>query len=53
MQEGKNEKGLWGFQRQLRDGGIVRELADHLGLHYSTVSRLINEADLKISKLKT
>ena len=28
-------------------------MADYLGLHYSTVSRLINEGNLKIPKLKT
>ena len=33
-----------------RDG---REVANHLGLHYSTASRLVKEGDLKISKLKT
>lgn len=35
----------WGYSQ--------REVADHLGLHYSTVSRLINAGELKISKLKT
>jgi len=37
----------------LRWGYSEREVANHLGLHYSTVSRLINEGNLKISKLKT
>jgi transposase len=36
-----------------RWGYSEREVANHLGLHYSTVSRLINEGNAKISKLKT
>jgi REP element-mobilizing transposase RayT len=35
----------WGYSQ--------KEVADHLGLHYSTISRLINEGNLNISKLKT
>jgi hypothetical protein len=52
-----------GGEKRKRDAGIAeaiekwgysgREVANHLGLHYSTVSRLINEGSAKISKLKT
>jgi putative transposase len=55
-------KGMEG-EKGKRDAGIAeaierwgysgREVANHLGLHYSTVSRLINEGDVKISTLKT
>ena len=55
----KNTKG----EKRRRDRGIAeaverwgyseREVANHLRLHYSTVSRLINERNAKISKLKT
>ncbi len=48
-------------EKPKRDAGIAeaimrwgysgREVANHLGLHYSTVSRLINEGNTKISKL--
>lgn len=37
--------GRWGYSQ--------REVADHLGLHYSTVSRLVKEGNFKISRLKT
>jgi len=50
-------------EKRRRDTGIAeaverwgyseREVANHLRLHYSTVSRLINERNAKISKLKT
>ena len=50
-------------EKRRRDRGIAeaverwgyseREVANHLRLHYSTVSRLINERNAKISKLKT
>jgi putative transposase len=55
----KNTRG----EKRRRDRGIAeaverwgyseREVANHLRLHYSTVSRLINERNAKISKLKT
>jgi REP element-mobilizing transposase RayT len=35
----------WGYSQ--------REVADYLGLHYSTVSRLIKEVERKMSKFKT
>jgi transposase len=35
----------WGYHQ--------KEVADYLELHYSTISRLLKEANLKISKLKT
>jgi REP element-mobilizing transposase RayT len=37
--------GRWGYSQ--------REVADYLGLHYSTVSRLIKESNSRTSKLKT
>jgi hypothetical protein len=37
--------GRWGYSQ--------RGVADHLGLHYSTVSRLVKEGNFKISRLKT
>jgi len=43
-EEGETEKGCG-------DCRGSREVADHLGLHHSTVSRLINEGNLKIPKL--
>jgi len=54
IQKGKEAK----RNREIADavdrwGYSQKEVADHLGLHYSTVSRLINEGNLNISKLKT
>jgi putative transposase len=37
----------------IRWGYNQKEVADYLELHYSTISRLLKEVDLKISKLKT
>jgi DNA-binding NtrC family response regulator len=36
---------LWGYNQ--------REVADYLGFHYSTVSRLLKEFKLRMSKFKT
>ena len=50
-EKGKRDTGIamaverWGYSE--------REVPDHLDLHYSTVSRLIKEGNVKISKLKT